>query len=114
MEKAKHSLFATILTDLNKPVSKIMFDVLIYLGIGIVVGIVLHKFKWISPLIEKLTTIAIYLLLFTLGLKAGLNKAIMSQLHTLGLTALLISIFAMAGSVGIAWITFKLFFKNKV
>jgi Membrane protein of unknown function (DUF340). len=90
-----------------------MFNVLICLGIGILTGILLHKLKWISSIVEKFTTLVIYLLLFTLGLKAGLDKTIMSRLHTLGFTALLISIFTILGSVGMAWLTFKLFFQDK-
>lgn len=91
-----------------------MFNVLIYLGLGIIAGIGLHKVKQTAPILEKLTTVAIYLLLFTLGVKAGSDRSITSQLHTLGLTALLISAFAIAGSVGVAWVTYKLFFKDKV
>lgn len=90
-----------------------MFLVLIFLGLGILSGIILHKAPRIANISQKLTTIAIYLLLFTLGLKAGLNKAVITQLHTLGLTALLISLFAMSGSVACAWLSYKLFFKNK-
>ena len=90
-----------------------MFTVIICLGIGIITGILLHKIKWMAPLLEKLTITAIYLLLFTLGLKAGLDKTITSQLHTLGFTALLISTFTLAGSVFMAWVTYKLFFKDK-
>ena len=91
-----------------------MFNVLIYLGLGIIAGIALHKVKQAASVLEKLTTVAIYLLLFTLGVKAGSDRSITSQLHTLGLTALLISAFAIAGSVGVAWVTYKLFFKDKV
>lgn len=90
-----------------------MFDVLIFLMLGIVAGAAAHKLKPVEPIVHRSITIAVYLLLFTLGLNAGLNKIIISQLHTLGLTALLISTFAIAGSVGAAWITFKLFFKAK-
>jgi Kef-type K+ transport system membrane component KefB len=91
-----------------------MFSILIYLGAGIIVGILLHKLTWVSKVLEKLTSLTIYLLLFSLGLSAGLNKVITSQLHTLGLTACTISLFAMAGSVGVAWVVYKLFFNKQI
>lgn len=90
-----------------------MFYVLFFLGIGIVTGVLIHRIKWISPVIEKSVSVAIYLLLFSLGLKAGLNESIMSQLHKLGLTALIISSFAILGSSFVAKFAYKLFFKNK-
>ena len=90
-----------------------MFYVLFFLGLGVLSGVILHKIKWISPVTEKCVSVAIFLLLFTLGLKAGLNKSIVSQLHTLGLTALIISVFAILGSSFIALMTYKLFFKDK-
>ncbi len=61
---------------------------------------------------EKLSTITIYLLLFTLGLKAGSDNKIMSSLDTLGLTALGISLFALTGSVLAVWGIYKYVFKE--
>ncbi len=90
-----------------------MFYVLIFLALGIIAGITLHKSKRKELILQKSISVAIYLLLFTLGINAGTNKAITSQLHSLGLTALLISAFAIAGSVGVSWIVYKLFFKTK-
>lgn len=89
-----------------------MFNVLFFLLAGILVGIVLHKHTWLPPVAEKLSTIAIYLLLFTLGIKAGSDRTIMSRLDTLGLTALGISLFAIIGSVLTAWVVYKYFFKD--
>ena len=90
-----------------------MLPVLFFLVLGIITGVALHKLRSFEPILQKLISVVIYLLLFTLGLNAGLNKAITSQIHTLGLTAFLISAFAMAGSVGVAWLTYNLFFKTK-
>jgi len=91
-----------------------MFNVIIYLGVGILTGLLLHKLTWIPSILERIITTVIYLLLFTLGLRAGLDRAITSQLYTLGLTACLISLFAMAGSIGISWIIYKWIFKSKL
>lgn len=91
-----------------------MFTILIYLGAGIIIGIFFQKVTWLSHVLEKLTTLTVYLLLFSLGLSAGLNKLITNQLHILGLTALTISLFTMTGSVVIAWVTYKVFFKKQM
>lgn len=90
-----------------------MFQVLIFLALGIITGVAIHKVKRLEPILQKSISAAVYLLLITLGLNAGLNKHIINQLHTLGLTAFLISTFAIAGSVATAWLTYKLFFKPK-
>ena len=89
-----------------------MLSVLLFLISGIVGGIILRKFSWLPKLTERFITITIYLLLFTLGIKAGADKNITSQLQTLGITALLISSFAITGSVFLVWFVFKYFFKN--
>lgn len=90
-----------------------MLPVLLSLIGGILVGILVHKYAKINPFLQKSITLATYLLLFTLGLNAGLNKNIMSQLQTLGITALLISTFAIAGSIGAAWAVYRFFYKSK-
>lgn len=89
-----------------------MYQVLFFLLAGIIVGIAFHKRLWLSKVSEKLSSITIYLLLFTLGLKAGSDKMIMSQLDTLGLTALGISFFTIFGSVFTAWTMYKFVFKD--
>lgn len=90
-----------------------MFYVLFFLVAGILVGVMLHKRTWLPSVSEKVTTIAIFLLLFTLGIKAGADRSIMGQLDTLGLTALGISMFALAGSVVVGWIVYVYFFKKQ-
>ena len=79
---------------------------------GILVGVAFHKRTWLPKISEKLSTITIYLLLFSLGIKAGADRTIMSQLDTLGLTALGISLFATIGSVLTACVVYKYFFKD--
>lgn len=90
-----------------------MFNVLYFLAGGILVGVILHRLDWISKLSEKLSGIIIYLLLFTLGLKAGSDKSVMSRLDSLGLTALEISLFTVMGSVLMAWFVYSFIFKQK-
>ena len=67
----------------------------------------------VAPIAERLITVSIYVLLFTLGLKAGADKRITSELPTLGLTALLISVFAIAGSILVTWVYARFFLKKE-
>ena len=90
-----------------------MLFVIFFLVAGVVGGILLRTLAWLPKIAERLISITIYLLLFTLGMKAGADKHITSQLHTLGITALLISTFAIAGSIVIVWLVHKFLFRNQ-
>ncbi len=79
---------------------------------GIIVGFLVKSKKRLVKGNDKLTTWAIYALLFLMGIGIGANKTIMGSLHTLGLKALAISLGAIAGSVLLGWVTYKLFFKR--
>lgn len=89
-----------------------MLTVVIIMISGIVVGYLIRSFGKLVKTNEKLTTWAIYVLLFLMGISIGANKSIMSSLHTLGLKALLISAGGILGSVALGWLTYKLFFKK--
>jgi hypothetical protein len=88
------------------------FSVLFFLVGGIVIGAIFHKRTWLASVSGKLSMVAIYLLLFALGLKAGSNKVILTHLSSLGLTALMISLFAVTGSVFVAWMVYRYVFKD--
>jgi uncharacterized membrane protein YbjE (DUF340 family) len=90
-----------------------MILVIAFLLAGIVLGFTIREKKKLKSKFDKSINISIYLLLFTLGIKAGSDDTIVRQLHSLGLTALIISLFAIAGSVLIAWLTYSLFFKKE-
>jgi uncharacterized membrane protein YbjE (DUF340 family) len=89
-----------------------MFNVLYFLVAGILIGVLFHRQTWLPKVSEKLSTIIIYLLLFTLGIKAGSDRNVMSRLDTLGITALEISLFAVFGSVLTAWVVYTYVFKK--
>jgi uncharacterized membrane protein YbjE (DUF340 family) len=89
-----------------------MLLVIAFLIVGVLLGIIIKKRKSLTSNIDKSINISIYLLLFTLGLKAGSNDAIVSSLHNLGFTALLISLFTISGSILLAWIVYSFFFKK--
>ena len=62
--------------------------------------------------VQKLITLAIFALLFLLGLGVGTNDQIMDNLDTIGLDALVITFGAIVGSVLCAWGIYKFYFSK--
>ena len=87
-----------------------MFTVLAIMSAGIILGYLIRNkirfIKYIDPSIN----IAIYLLLFLLGISVGGNRTVMDNLGSLGFNALLLAMGAVAGSVGLSYLTYKMFF----
>ena len=79
---------------------------------GSLIGFLLSGRKHFNPVSEKLTAYIIYLLLFLMGLSVGVNKEIMSNLEDLGIQAFIITLFTITGSVLMAWILQKTFFRQ--
>ena len=79
--------------------------VLMMLG-GILCGYLLRK-QQIKVQVQQLTTVLIWALLFLLGLNIGSNEQIINSLGSLGLEALLITVFATTGSLIAAWLLWK-------
>jgi len=90
-----------------------MITVLLLMTSGIIVGWILHHKTSFLQWISKFTNWAIYLLLFLLGLAVGSNEEILSSFDKIGYLTIAITLFAVAGSILTAWITYQLFFKNK-
>ncbi len=89
-----------------------MITVLIIMTSGIIIGWFLHKKEKILKILSGLTDWAIYILLFLLGLSAGTNEKILNNFDQIGLQAILITLFAVAGSILVSWLTYILFFKK--
>lgn len=89
-----------------------MLQVLFIFALGILIGYLVKNRNRVIKANDYLTNFAIYLLLFLLGLDVGSNKEIMENVDVIGLNAFLISIFAVAGSVVLAWIVNKFIFKS--
>lgn len=81
-------------------------------SLGILLGWVFRRVERLEAISGKLTFVAIALLLFLLGLGVGVNDEVRNHLDTLGLTALLIATFSVAGSIFMAWLTWKLFYRR--
>ena len=75
---------------------------------GIVIGFLFRKrnLKFISPLI----TVAIWILLFLLGINVGGDPKIMDNLAAIGGEALWLTLGAVGGSVLCAWGVYRFFF----
>ncbi len=90
-----------------------MLTVVLIMMAGIVLGYFLRTRKRLAAINDKFITYAIYLLLLLLGISIGSNKTIVANLPVLGVKALIVTIGAMVGSILLALLTYKLFFKNR-
>ncbi len=90
-----------------------MIAVLIVMSIGIVFGRLAGKNQSFLKINEKLLSIAIYFLLFILGLSVGSNETVINNLDKIGFQAALITVGAVAGSVLVCWLIYKIFFKTE-
>lgn len=83
-----------------------MIEILIIMAAGIVLGLGLRRRPVVVRHIERAITWSIWLLLLLLGIAIGSSQAIMEGLAQLGLTALYITLGAVAGSIlaaGLLW-----------
>ena len=68
---------------------------------GVLFGYLIRDRK--IQITHKIITVLVWLLLLLLGIEVGANKAIINNLHTIGLEAIYITIGAVTGSVLAAW-----------
>ncbi len=90
-----------------------MITVLTLMTLGIFIGWLLHKKEKFLKVVSELTNWAIYLLLFLLGLSVGTNDKILNNFDIIGYQSIIITVFAVLGSVLVSWLTYILFFKKK-
>ena len=89
-----------------------MISILILLSLGILLGRILRTKPRSLKLIDRITMGSIYLLLFILGISIGSNKEIVSNLSRLGVTAIIITAFALAGSIVLSIVVNRIFFRS--
>lgn len=77
---------------------------------GVVTGYLLRNKK--LGFVQKLISLSIWVLLFLLGIAVGVNDEIMEHLDTIGLQALILSIGGVGGSVVLAWVVYRFFFRE--
>lgn len=89
-----------------------MITIFLFLTLGMATGVLLRRYPNIT-FIGKLIAIAIVVLLFLLGNSVGRNEAIINNLWSIGMQALIITSAAIAGSVLMSVLIYKYFFKAK-
>ncbi|TWI71684.1 lysine exporter LysO-like protein [Desulfobotulus alkaliphilus] len=90
-----------------------MQTVLFFLITGLLAGFMLRRHPGLLHRADQASSLAVYLLLFFLGLSAGLQPEILSAMGPSGLHALILSLAATAGSILLVWPLYPLLFKNK-
>lgn len=90
-----------------------MVKVLVLMTVGILLGVIVGKYKALVKVVDHLITWSIFLLLFLLGVSVGINDKIMNNLDEIGVNALIITLGALIGSVFVAWLLFRFVFSKK-
>ncbi|MDA3958699.1 LysO family transporter [Oceanispirochaeta sp.] len=90
-----------------------MLTVIIIMTLGMAAGFILRKFKRLYNRLDKTVSSVIYLLLFLLGVSVGQNKTIINNFHLIGLKALIITSASVFGSLVLAALVFRFFFKQE-
>ncbi|PID90794.1 MAG: hypothetical protein CSA97_01125 [Bacteroidetes bacterium] len=71
---------------------------------GMAVGYLLRRFRQAIKVAGLVSSWAVYMLLFTLGLSIGADRELFDRLPAFGLTATILTIGAMLGSGAMAWL----------
>lgn len=87
-----------------------MFKIVAVMLSGVVVGYLLRNRD--LRIISRLIVVAIWVLLFLLGIAVGLNDTILNNLDSIGVQAFVLSVGGVSGSVVFAWIVYRFFFSN--
>ncbi len=86
--------------------------VLIALAAGFIVGFVLRHRSEAKALFTHLSDWSIYILLFFMGISVGTNEDIISNIGTIGLQVVIITAGALAGSIGLSYFVYRIFFRS--
>lgn len=89
-----------------------MISIILTMLAGVGLGYLLKNVR----LMRKCGTavsVVIWIMLFSLGLKIGADKELIGNLSGIGLQALVLAVFGVAGSVIAATIVYKVFFKER-
>ena len=90
-----------------------MVTVLLVMLFGILIGYAINRRPKLLKANDKLISLAIYLLLFLLGISVGLNKTIVQNLDKIGVQAIIITIGAISGSVLTLWALYHFVFRTE-
>ncbi|MFC2086609.1 LysO family transporter [Bacteroidota bacterium] len=88
-----------------------MLEIILIFGSGIVLGSLLRKKKRIIRGSEIMSSWLIYLLLLVMGISIGSNVFLIEKFAEIGIHSVLITLAGLLGSLLIALLSLKLFFK---
>lgn len=88
-----------------------MIKILIVMFAGILFGNFAGRWKRYLSINDQLLSVAIYFLLFFLGISVGMNDTIINNLDKIGFQAAIITVASVAGSVTVCWLVYKIFFR---
>lgn len=89
-----------------------MLKIMTIMFAGIALGYLVREVRGVER-VASTTMLTIVLLLFVMGCEIGANPRIVENLTSLGVEALLISVAATLGSVLMAWVVYRRFFRGK-
>lgn len=89
-----------------------MVEIIVCLTIGIAAGYLLRKKNRLLSVSSRLASVAIYILLFLLGVSLGVNSNVLSQLPKLGGYALALAVLGILGSIIFAALLYCKLFKQ--
>ena len=80
--------------------------------VGIIVGRLFRNKQTIRKNIDRLVSVAIFILLFLLGISVGINDKIIADFSNIGYNAIILTLGAVLGSLILAKVVYSLFFKQ--
>lgn len=83
-----------------------------FLASGILIGFLLKEKHRFILYTDKITTLAIYLLLFFLGISVGINQKVINNILIYGVKSLILSSGAIVGSVFVSYFVYVSFFRE--
>jgi uncharacterized membrane protein YbjE (DUF340 family) len=89
-----------------------MWIILLFLLAGTFLGYYFARLKGFNKVADKASLYIIYVLLFFMGLSIGSKPEVMKNLAGIGIEALLIAIFAIAGSTVSAYFLYRFIFRR--
>lgn len=88
-----------------------MIQVFVFMGLGILLGIAFRKGALFLKWIDKATLLAVFVLLFLMGVAIGANEQVMRELSHVGKSALLVTLGSVTGSILMAWVVYRIWIK---
>lgn len=86
--------------------------VLLILIVSVLIGLLLRRWHWIR-FVERSSTWTVWLIIFVFGVSLGSNETITNDFSQFGITAFLVAIAGIAGSVSAGWIYSRYIGKRK-